>query len=297
MKHPSAIRRILPAIVLLATCVTLSCAPAAEEEPGPDDERTKLLKVFRAEFVPITPGKGEFPKKFTMGSVGGETSERPPHDVTLEVDFSMACYEVPQNLYAAVTGRNPSAWKGPRNSVEMVTWNDAVKFCRAATKLMREAKLIVDDEEIRLPSEAEWEYCCRAGTITEYSFGDSATGPGDIENAASLLDQYAWHTGNAAGNDPPVGAKKPNAWGLYDMHGYLWEYVSDSWHATYDEAPANSEPWKGAKPGGIRVMRGGSWRERHEQLRSATRWPIPDHARSEAIGFRCVKAKVPRSSQ
>ncbi|MGE3316104.1 MAG: formylglycine-generating enzyme family protein, partial [Planctomycetaceae bacterium] len=258
---------------------------------------TKLLKVFRSEFVPITPGTGSFPKKFTMGSVGGAPSERPPHDVTMSSEFSMACYELPQNLYAVVMGRNPSAWKGPRNSVEMVTWNEAVKFCRETTKLMREAKLIEDDDEIRLPSEAEWEYCCRAGTTTEFSFGDSATGPGDIQNAASILDQYAWHTGNAAGNDPPVGAKKPNAWGLYDMHGYLWEFVSDGWHATYDDAPANSEPWKNSNPSGIRVMRGGSWRDRHELLRSATRWPIPDHARSEAIGFRCVKAKAPRSSQ
>ena len=193
-----------------------------------------LLNTFNAEFVSITPGEKGFPKSFVMGT-GKRSNQRgtgrtPSHSISA---FAMAKYEVPQNLYEAVMGVNPSRWKGPRNSVEMFDFNAAQAFCRKSTALMRDAKLLADDEEIRLPSEAEWEYCCRAGTTTAYSFGDSAVKPDDAGVKASVLSEFAWHTGNAAGNDPPVGAKKPNAWGLYDMHGYLWEFVSDGWHDTY----------------------------------------------------------------
>ena len=277
------------------TAIALLLVISAGQDKKPrysKEEQTKLLKTFVSEFVEITPGKGKFPKSFTMGSAEGSTSEQPARKVTFAAPFSMARNEVPQDLYEAVAGKNPSVWGGPRNSVEMVTWHDAVKFCATATVLLRRAKLIEAGEEIRLPTEAEWEYGCRAGTETAYSFGPSATKDDDRGNKASLLDPYGWHTGNAAGNDPPVGALKPNAWGLYDMHGYLWEYVSDAWHDTYEKAPADGAAWEAGKRYIPRVMRGGSWRERHEQLRSATRWPVPDHARSDAIGFRCVKAKV-----
>ena len=106
-----------------------------------------------------------------------------------------------------------------------------------------------------------------------------------------LLDKYGWHTGNAAGNDPPVGALKPNAWGLYDMHGYLWEYVSDGWHPHYENAPKDGSSWEPNLRELPRIMRGGSWRDPYPLLRSAARWSVPDHARSDAIGFRCVLAK------
>ena len=186
----------------------------------------KLLKVFNSEFVEITPGTGKFPKSFLMGSADGPRNEQPRHKVTFHHNFSVAKHEVPQNLYEAVMENNPSIWQGKgreRNSVEMLMWSDAVKFCREATKLMRQAELIKADEELRLPTEAEWEYCCRAGTTTRYSFGNSATNPGDTGNKASNLDPYAWHTGNAAGNDPSVGILKPNVWGLYDTHGNVSE--------------------------------------------------------------------------
>lgn len=265
-------------------------AATAAEQKNPS--RSELLKLFNAEFVAITPGRGAFPKTFSMGSEGGASSERPARTVTLDEEFWMARYEVPQNLFEVVTGRNPSAWKGPRNSVEMVSWQEASDFCQLATRLMRAEKLISDEIEIRLPTEAEWEYCCRAGSTTAYSFGAEATGPADQGKAASLLDVYAWHTGNAAGNDPPVGAKKPNGWGLYDMHGYLWEFVADTWHENFTGAPADARPWDASEANLPRVIRGGSWRDRHDLLRSTTRWPIPDHARSDAVGFRCLKAKV-----
>ena len=184
-------------------------------------ERAKLLKTFNTEFVSITPGKGKFPKSFTMGSQGGKKSEQPARTVTLSQSFGIAKCEVPQDLYTAVMGKNPSVWGGPRNSCEMMSWQDANSFCARATVFMRNAKLIAADEIIRLPSEAEWEYCCRAGSTTAYSFGEQATKKGDAGNKASALDPFGWHTGNAADNDPPVGALKPNSWGIYDMHGYL----------------------------------------------------------------------------
>ncbi|MFQ5731178.1 MAG: formylglycine-generating enzyme family protein [Planctomycetaceae bacterium] len=255
--------------------------------------RLKLLKTFASEFVDITPGKGKFPKTFAMGSKSGDASEKPSRTVTMSGNFAIAKYEVPQNLYEAVAGENPSRWKGPRNSAEMMSWQEAVAFCKRATALMRAARLIAADEEIRLPSEAEWEYCCRAGTTTAYSFGDTATADGDAGNKASLLDPFGWHTGNAAGNDPVVGALKPNRWGLYDMHGYLSEFVADAWHADYKNAPRDAAPWDDGKSKYVlRVVRSGSWRDRYERLRCAARTPWADHAKSDAVGFRCVKAKA-----
>ena len=100
---------------------------------------------------------------------------------------------------------------------------------------------------IRLPTEAEWEYACRAGTTTAYSFGDDVKQLGD----------YAWFKGNAKGNDPPVGKKKPNPWGLYDMHGYIWEWCADAWHPSYEGAPSNGSAWDAADAK-ERVIRGGA---------------------------------------
>lgn len=284
---------IAASLVLVAAVDSSAAQPKKPQPKISAAERLKLLKTFAGEFVQITPGKGEFPKSFAMGSKSGDATERPVRTVTMSGDFAIAKYEVPQNLYEAVIGKNPSRWQGPRNSAEMMNWQDAVTFCRRATALMRAAKLIAADEEIRLPTEAEWEYCCRAGTTTAYSFGDDARHPGDKGNKATALDPYAWHTGNAAGNDPAVGTLKPNPWGLYDMHGYLWEFVSDAWHADYAKAPKDASSWNDGKQGFVlRVVRGGSWRDRYNRLRSAARMPLPDHAKSDAIGIRCVKAKV-----
>jgi formylglycine-generating enzyme required for sulfatase activity len=252
----------------------------------------KLLKTFRQEFVEITPGEGKFPAAFQMGTKEGDSTERPAHEVTLKSRFAMAKYEVPQNLYEAVMGHNPSKWKGPRNSVEMFDFAEAQEFCRKLTARLRQAKLIDEQEEIRLPSEAEWEYCCRAGTTTAYSFGEKATKEDDTGKLASILNAYGWHTGNAAGNDPPVGALKPNPWGLYDMHGYLWEFVADPWHENYQDAPRDGKVWTSAETAPRRTIRGGSWQDRHEFLRSATRRPFESAAKNDGVGLRCVKAQV-----
>ena len=275
-------------LFVLAACSWL----AAPRLDAAEDEAAALLQAFVDELVPITPGSGDFPKSFQMGSTP-EPSEQPVHEVTFDYEFAISKYEVPQNLYEAVMGENPSRWKGPRNSVEMMTARDAHEFCSRLTKLLQDADLLEDDEHIRLPTEAEWEYCCRAGTTTAYSFGDEARADGDEGNTATLLDPYGWHTGNAAGNDPPVGALKPNPWGLYDMHGYLREFCADAWHETYESAPADGSAWleQNTDPKEV-VVRGGSWKDRYDALRSASRmkWDVtkPD----DAVGFRCVKASV-----
>jgi len=246
----------------------------------PTDTQLALLKTFRKEFIPITPGEGKFPHSFTMGSDDGPANQQPAHEVTFNYDFHIAKYEVPQNLWLAVMGRNPSRWKGERNSVEMLTHADAVDFCKKATELLRAAKLIGDKEVVRLPSEAEWEYTARAGTDTDYSFGDDA----------AKLDEYGWYTGNAAGNDPPVGAKAPNPWGLYDVHGYLWEWTADPWHENYKGAPQDGTAWTMGEEHRY-VVRGGSWKDKAERCTSRFRLGIPAKTRDDAVGLRCVLAK------
>jgi formylglycine-generating enzyme required for sulfatase activity len=259
------------------TSVLLAMAVVAAD---PTDQQIELLTVFRKEFVAITPGEGKFPKSFMMGRKDGSDSEHPVHKVSFDYNFQIAKYEVPQNLWEGVMGSNPSKWKGPRNSVEMLSVDEAAEFCKKATELMRAAKLIEPKQVIRLPSESEWEYVARAGTTTVYSFGDDVAKLGD----------YAWSTHNASGNDPPVGAKKPNAWGLYDIHGYLWEWCVDHWHESYAEAPADGSPRTEGGDANRRILRGGSWKDKADRLTSSFRFPAPRDTRDDAVGLRCVLA-------
>ena len=271
---------MLTTVLMLGAVMTQANEDNKATDKKPADQ-AKLLKTFRQEFVAITAGKGKFPKSFAMGrKEGGRDNERPVHEVTFNYDFHIAKYEVPQNLWESVMGSNPSRWKGPRNSVEMLTFDEAEQFCRRVTELMRAAKLIEKNQAVRLPSEAEWEYVARAGTKTTYSFGDSEAKLGD----------YGWFTGNAAGNDPPVGAKKPNAWGLYDIHGYLWEWCTDLAHESYEKAPKDGSPRKKGAAA-KRVLRGGSWKDKAPLCTSTFRLTVAAALKDDAVGLRCVLVK------
>ncbi len=281
-RHWRGLLLLLPAAAaLLAGAPSRAAEPAADASSGKPDERA-LLERFRREFVELTPGRGKFPAAFELGRRDGQPAEQPPHRVTLNRSFAIAGYEVPQNLWQAVMGDNPSRWKGERNAVEMLSYDDAVAFCRKVTERLRAARLISEKQVVRLPSEAEWEYAARAGTASVYSFGDDA----------ALLGDYAWSTHNAAGNDPPVGAKKPNAWGLYDVHGYLWEWCADAWHDDYTGAPADGSPWVDGGDAQRRVLRGGSWKDPAERLTSSYRRAAPRTLKDDAVGLRPVLSEA-----
>lgn len=246
-------------IMLLAAAPEAAPADAKPAGKTPADSAT-LLKTFRDEFVAITPGTKKFPaKQEIIDGKRTRTLVAPPA-------FLIAKYEVPQNLWKAVMGSNPSKWPGPRNSVEMLSFDEAQEFCKKATDQLRAANLIEPTQTVRLPTETEWEYAARAGSETRYYFGDDAT----------LLDEHAWHTGNAKGNDPPVGAKKPNAWGLYDIHGYLSE-----WCELDAAAPAGAKSDE-------RPMRGGSWKDTADDLAIDVRRLENRKLRDDAVGLRCV---------
>jgi formylglycine-generating enzyme required for sulfatase activity len=265
--------RTVPAMVRPETVPPVSGIPATVPNTvRPTGNESALLKTFREEFVRITPGTAAYPAEFSFGGDAAAAVR-----VTFAKPFSIAKYEVPQNLWQAVMGSNPSKWQGPRNSVEMLSLDEANEFCRRATARLREAGLIGPMQTVRLPSEAEWEYCTRAGTKTKFSFGDDV----------GLVDQYGWHNQNAAGNDPPVGAKKPNPWGLYDVHGYLWEWCSDAWTPMTAGTPQDGSPRTlGDATQG--VLRGGSWKTPPEQLTSDARRSAGRNTRDDDIGLRCV---------
>ena len=270
---------VLPALMMVAV---LGAGEQKKKLPDPAPRKAAILKLFVDEFVAITPGQGKFPASFTMGTEkGGPDNERPAHKVTFQYSFAMAKYEVTQELYQVVTGSNPAEFPGLRNGMDRVAWKEAAEFCENATKMLREAKLIKDTERIRLPSEAEWEYCCRAGTTSAWSFGDDA----------KEIGKYSWWKENSKGEDPPVGKKLPNAWGLYDMHGYVWEWCADVWHPDYKKAPADGSA-RTDGDGKYRVARGGAYPDPAEMQRCAYRHRLDATTKSGAVGFRCVLDKI-----
>ncbi len=275
----------LTAGLLLGSLLNSSNAVAQNDSPTPENVASAkpsqspeaALKRFVAECVTITPGEGKFSRKFSIGSRKLAKYELPIQETAIAMDFRISKYETTQELYQAVMGANPSRWKGLRNSVENIRYADAERFCLKLTALLRSKDLIRKNDIVRLPTYIEWEYCCRSGTDTRYSFGDDA----GTNSATEILDTYAWHTGNAAGNDPAVGILKPNQWGLYDMHGYLSEFVSEGPLSLTKEADEKC------------LIRGGSWKDEHPRLSSSAYFTIPADFRDDAVGFRCVIAEKP----
>ncbi|MCH2212840.1 MAG: bifunctional serine/threonine-protein kinase/formylglycine-generating enzyme family protein [Fuerstiella sp.] len=208
---------------------------------------------------------------FSMGSDSGDSDER-LHQVTLTQPFYMGVSEVTQEQYERVMGTNPSHFKGAKHPVEQVSWDDAVSFCRMLSSLPAEKSA---GRVYRLPTEAEWEYACRAGTTTEYSFSDRD----------SRLDEYAWFADNSGKTTHPVGRQRANGWGLYDMHGNVWEWCSD-WYGEYPSGSVRNP--SGPSSGSFRVFRGGCWFYAARNCRSANRDNSAPDDRYRDLGFRLV---------
>jgi len=239
------------------------------------------IQILKLEMESIPAGS------FMMGAQKTEKDsnddERPQHKVSVP-DFMIGIYPITQAQWRFVATLpkvktdlepDPSNFKGEDRPVEKVSWLDALEFCRRLSKHT--------GREYRLPSEAEWEYACRAGTTTTYSFGDNA----------AELGEYAWYGKNSDSQTHPVGQKQPNAFGLYDMHGNVWEWCADDWHDSYEGAPKDGSVWiKDIKnyeaPETIKPLRGGSWCNFAWNCRSAFRYYNVARVQHDDFGFRVV---------
>ena len=214
------------------------------------------------------------PGSFTMGSPPGGKDRQDyetMHEVTISESYYLGAFEVMQEHYEKVMGTNPSRFVGAKNPVEMVSWEDAVRFCKRLSAMPDERAA---GRSYRLPTEAEWEYACRASSTTLFSFGDTA----------ESLAEYAWFGAGPPGRTHPVGEKKPNRWGLYDMHGNAVEFCQDYWYADYSSEAA-IDP-KGPSGGASRVIRGGCWYQEANQCRSAFRTKIYPSESNYYVSFR-----------
>ena len=214
--------------------------------------------------------------RFMMGSPPAEAfrgEDELSRAVTITRPFHLGRHEVTQAQYEAVMGKNPSAFKGEKRPVENVSWFDAADFCRRASERT--------GRTVRLPTEAEWEYACRAGTTGPFSVGASiAPDQANYNSQPGDADGYAGVHGGRTGN---VDAFRPNAWGLFNMHGNVQEWCADG-YAPYPPGPA-TDP-RGPPGAERRVLRGGGWRHPPEKLRSARRGESPPEGRGRDIGFR-----------
>ena len=230
-------------------------------------------------FLPVSPGA------FEMGSSDGMENEQPLHDVILD-GFYMSATEITQSQYVEIMANNPSFHRREMNPVEQVSWEDAVRFCNALSMIeglqpsYDEATWESDFSSggFRLPTEAEWEYACRAGTQSAFSSGDS-------EDALSLV---CWYNENSSGEPHPVGLKEPNEWGFFDMHGNVWEWCHDRYSPLFYSVSTQRNP-TGPTDGTIRVKRGGSWFSGSDNCRSSFRGFSAQNTILNRNGFRVVK--------
>jgi len=265
--------------LFLIVLVNISCRRSEQAGSKPTLVRTKT----GVEMVAIPGGW------FEMGSGRGGSDEKPLHKVWIS-PFLMDVYEVTQDQFKKYQLPDPSHFKNPDNPLEQINWTDATLYCNDRS-LAEGLELCYDEETwdcnfaangYRLPTEAEWEYACRAGTSTEYSFG----------NNKAKLRIYGWYVDNSTGKTHPSGQKQPNPWGLYDMHGNVAEWCNDYYAENYYSQSPEKNP-KGPEDGKERVLRGGSWKSGAETCRSAYRTSDPSIndtcLASDAIGFRCVR--------
>jgi formylglycine-generating enzyme required for sulfatase activity len=236
----------------------LGCKP---KSPGADAAAT---------LVPLT----------NMVAIKAGTFLRIKFPVTLTRDYWIGKYEVTQREFAAVTGRNPSHFTGDSNRpVEKVTFFDASNYCATVTQRERKAGRLPARYEYRLPTEAEWEYACRAGSTNLFGFGDDA----------GVADQYAWTAENCDATTHPVGLKLPNAWGLYDTHGNVWEWCSD-WFEPYPAMPLTDPV--GPATSKYKLFKGGGWNQDVEYARASSRFMMSPSNGIHFVGFRMALSPV-----
>lgn len=314
----------LLALLLLLVWLALSGQPVVKLVFAPEADAASQVKESSHAPVPshpVPPRKSELLEmvelpggEFWMGSPENEKG-RYDNEVRHRVrvsEFAMAKYPVTQGQYTEVMDENPSHFQEPAEDgerragrpVEQVSWFDAVRFCNRLSEREglticyriqepREetnAQPIVEWDRAadgyRLPTEAEWEYACRAGTETAYSFG----------NDAAPLDDHAWFSENSEDRTHTVGKKKPNGWGLHDLHGNVWEWCWD-WYEGYrltnesDERFTWTDP-AGPPSGNLRLLRGSSFSFEPGYLRAAYRNRLPPELQSRSIGFRCARGSV-----
>jgi sulfatase modifying factor 1 len=245
------------------------------------------------------------PGRFLMGTPGDQekrwSAESPLREVTIGRGYWLFDTPCTQLLWEAVMGTNPSRFKGPTLPVERVSFHDAQGFLSRINGQVPGLKLVI-------PSEAQWEYACRAGTST-------ATYAGEMlifgKNDAPVLDSIAWYRGNTGFGEldssgwrqeqhaheragtHPVGMKTPNPWGLYDMLGNVWEWCADHWHENYFGAPSDGSAWIDNEEGDAdRAARGGSWSDHAHVVRAASRLFSPSSSGNLFLGFRCARVQV-----
>ncbi|MGC9524508.1 MAG: formylglycine-generating enzyme family protein [Limnospira sp.] len=227
---------------------------------------------------------------FLMGSPQGEagrgSNENDGSGNQVEVaiaPFYMSKYPITQEQYQAVMGDNPSHFKGTQNPVETVDWAGVKDFCKKLSQLTQ--------KNYRLPSEAEWEYAGRAGTTTPFYFGETITT--DWVNYRGTFPYGEAAKGEDRRKTTPVGSFPPNAFGLYDMHGNVWEWCEDDYHENYEGLPRDGEAWVKLNSDDYHVLRGGSWSDFAKFCRSAVRYWFPPRNGKDYIGFRVVGMLTP----
>ncbi|SFR93528.1 formylglycine-generating enzyme family protein [Anaeromicropila populeti] len=267
MKRKSLIAIFLFLIITFLVFIVINSLKSNKNDFDNEIEKVRHISLgdyVTMDFVRIEAGT------FWMGSDAeiGDSDETPKHMVTITQPFYIGKYEVTQEQWQEVMGTNPSEFIGEHNPVDSVSWEE----CQVFLKKLEE----ITGFQYVLPTEAQWEYACRAGTNTAWHFGEDD----------SLLSQYAWCDTDPSKMTHPVGEKKPNEWGLYDMYGNVQEWCSDWYENKYlDE---NSVDPLGPSTGDSKVLRGGGWGESALYLRSAYRNCNGVEGKNNGIGFRCV---------
>ena len=253
---------------------------------GPEPGQPPLVITATGEMALARAGS------FVMGSDHGEADERPTRRVSLDAFLIDTC-EVTQDQFEQLMHKSPAHFKGPNHPVEQVSWADGALYCNARSRAEglepcydeETGACDFDADGYRLPTEAEWEYACRAGAPAEFACGSD---PGKLRD-------YAWFADNAGKSTHPAGAKKPNAWGIHDMHGNVLEWCNDVYEEEYYAgAPGQNPRGPEDEPGAKFVLRGGAWDSSADACRAAYRagddpGQIDGCFRRDQIGFRCVR--------